>query len=151
MSASAEVSGVTLRYVTREIIGDIEVDKTEFDENTRENVLKKGKVKDPVIVFFPNKTSQVMARKRAEEKGFLNRPDILNFSQVTDQHTAAGKFKHALHEDERQAAWLDLENAVISKCVGRSGHPVNLECQISDESVYFSQKFKENENGATEF
>lgn len=143
MSITGEVSGVTLSYVAREVEGDIMTVKTKFDDKLGENVQKETKVVDPVIVFFPNNTSQVMARKTAEERGFLAQPEILNFAQVQDQKTAAGRYKNAIKNEDRIQAWLDMENKIITDCVAASGHPLALDCNYSDKSVYLDAPTEE--------
>ena len=136
MSVAGEISGVTLNYVAREVQGNIPCTLTKFDKDLGENVHEMTKVKEPVIVFFPNGTTQVMSRKRAEGLGFLEQPDILNFASVQDSKTPAGRYKNAIRESDRLNAWLTMENAVIQRCVSKSGHPLPLDCTYSDYSLY---------------
>lgn len=136
MSVTGEISGVTLTHVARRIDGDIETTTTKFDPKIGENVKKPSTVKNPVIVFFPNGMSQVMTEKRADSLGFLGQPEILNFAQVEDQQTAAGRYKHAIRDDQRRMAWLEMEQSVVNACISKSGHPLPLDCVYSDESVY---------------
>jgi hypothetical protein len=136
MSMTGEVAGVVLAYVTREIIGDIKTTKTSFDPIQKENVKEEALVVDPVIVFFPNRTTQVLPRNVAEQKGFLSQPEVLNFSQVQDQKTPAGRYKNALREVDRKQAWLDMEQAVITGCVSASGHPLPREAMYNENSIF---------------
>jgi hypothetical protein len=143
MAVNSEVAGVSLSFVTRQVIGDILDTKTRFDPLTGENITEEIKVKDPVIVFFPNGTSQVMSSKHAEGAGYLNQPEIMNISMVGDQRTPAGRYKNAIREEDRCRAWLDLEGVVINKCIGKSGHPLPLDCRVDENSLFFTLKEKE--------
>lgn len=148
MSATAEVQGVFLSYVAREIVqGTINKTVTKFDNKLRENVQKKKAIEEPIIVFFPNGTSQVMSRKIAEGKGFFEQPTVINLGSVNDQTTPAGRYKHALQDRARISAWKDLEQQVINTCIEKSGHPLSRDCLFSDQSIYFDeQPIKQEEN-----
>lgn len=135
-ATTGEISGVMLSYVAREVIGDIKTTKTKFDAKLGENVQTEVTVKNPIIVFFPNRTSQVMPRAKAEQKGFLRQPEVLNLAQVQDQQTAAGRYKNAIRSSDRIDAWLEMEERVITDCVSGSGHPLPLDCNYSKNSVY---------------
>lgn len=137
------VTGPILAYVAREVIsGDVFTSVTKFDAKLKENIQSEEKVKNPVVVFFPNQSCQVMSMKAAEKKGFLKQPEILNFTDASDQVSAAGRYRNALREDARLQGWNDLENDIISACVSASGHPLPLDCRYSDNSIYYAATAK---------
>lgn len=138
MSVTAELSGVALAYVAREIIGNIDTTRTKFDTKIGENVVSIVALQDPVIVFFPSGTTQVLSANRAKALGFLEQPEIMNYASVQDGKSAAARYKNAIREKDRVDAWLMLENAIIQKCVSKSGHPLPLDCTYSDKSFYLS-------------
>lgn len=136
MSVTSEYSGVGLAYVARQIDGVIMTTSTKFDTKLGENVTKETEVRNPVIVFFPNGTTQVLAGDRAKILGFLEQPEIMNFESVQGGKSPAARYKNALREKDRMDAWHDLENAVINRCVSKSGHPLPLDCDYSKKSFY---------------
>lgn len=136
MSFGTDVGLATLAFVTRSLKGSISQEKVKFDPKKKENVREHSKVFEPVIVFFPNGTCQVLPMKTAKSKGFLERPSILNFEAVTDASTVAGKFKFAMTDEERNKNWLLMEEAVINRCLARTGHPVPLDVEISEQSIF---------------
>jgi hypothetical protein len=140
---TAEVSGVMLGYVARKVTGKVMVNKTRFDDESGENVISEVAMKEPVIVFFPNKTCQVFERKIAEQRGFLQQPQVMNLAQVEDTHTAAGRYKSALRDSDRLQAWLDMENAIVTGCISSTGHPLDIDgVRYSDKSMYFTENVK---------
>jgi hypothetical protein len=142
----AEIKGVTLNYVARALETEgsegITVSKTSFDKKEGANEQTEETLEDGVIVFFPNKTVQVMSMKRAEGLGFLRQPEILNLSQVEGQNTPAGRYKNAIKTSDRIKAWGDMENSLIQSCIARSGHPLPLDVHYSDKSIYLTSEEK---------
>jgi len=136
MSMGADTGGAVMEFVAREIIGDIPKMVSKFNEKTRETEQKATKVKNPVIVFFPNGTSQVMPLKQAEKGGYTRQPKLLNLQAVDDSETLAGRFKFAMTSEDRIEAWMMMENSVIDRAQGRNGRPVPEGCKISDKSLY---------------
>lgn len=135
-----------LRYVTREVEGNIETTTVRYDAKDGENKKKLSKVKDPVIVFLPNGTSQVFSRASAERKGFLETPEIINFESVTDASTVVGKFKFAMFEKDRLKYWQEMEQLIISRCTRKQGHPLPLDAMISKKSLFVGALTEEKEN-----
>lgn len=140
MAFGVDSGGAILRFVTRAVSGDIFVEKTRFDTKEMKNVKTIVKLKDPVIVFMPNKSTRVMSMKEAEKLGFLQRPDIINFEAITDAKTVAGKFKFAFSDRERAEHWKELEQQVISRCIQSHGYPIPREASVSDESLHFMKE-----------
>lgn len=126
-----------LTFVTRPVTGDVEIEKTVFDKKTRENHKVKGKLKDPVIVFYPNRTSQIMSAKEADRRGYLEQPDIMNFESVTDAKTHAGRYKFAMRMKDKLEAWQQMEDQVISGCISKSGHPLSSDANYSKKTMHF--------------
>lgn len=140
MGKNSSVSGVFLDYVAREVEDDITVMKTKFNPKKGENEQKEEILKDPIIVFFPNGTSQVMSTERAEANGFLVRPEVIGIDSVKDTESFAGKYKNAFNPEERMTAWKGLESEIINKCISTTGHPLDLGTMYSDKSIYLNEK-----------
>lgn len=143
MSVTSEFSGVGLAYVAREVIGTVTSTTVKFDAKLNENVEKENVVKDPMIVFFPNGTTQVLSAERAKILGFLEQPEIMNYASVQDGKSPAARYKNAIRERDRLDAWLDMENKVITGCVSKSGHPLPLDCDYSKTSFYLRNDIEE--------
>lgn len=144
MPFGQDTGGAVLAFVTRAVKGKMERTVMKFDEDVHKNVPSVERIKDPVIVFFPNKTSQVFSLKEADKRGYLQMPEVLNLQAVEDPKSAAGRFKFAVSMEARKQAWLELEQAVISACMARGGHPLPRDCEFGDESIFFSTTEKEN-------
>lgn len=123
MSFRQDTGGAVLAFVTRVVIGPVETPKCVYNKEQQELQRTTVLVENPVIVFFPNGSCVVMAEKDADKKGFLNMPTILNFEAVTDASSIAGQFKFAMSDDQRNLAWEQMEQQVISACQARGGYP----------------------------
>lgn len=138
MSATAEVQGVVLSFVTRVVTGEVPTTLTEYDEETKELAHKEVTIKEPVLVFFPNGTSQVLSSVQAEKKGFLGSPEIINFVSVTDAKTPAGRYKFAIREKDRHEAWLEMEDNIIRRVLAKSGNPLPEGVTYERKSILFN-------------
>ena len=121
---NGEFSGVSLEYVARKINGTIPTEKTKFNVKQGANERQEAEVIDPVIVFFPNRTCQVMSMKKAERFGFLKMPEVMNLSQVEGKSTPAGEYKNGIRDKDKVAGWIKMEESLILACVNASGHPL---------------------------
>lgn len=144
MAMRSDIGVASLAFVTRAIIGDIKTERTVFNEDTRENEKKETSVDDPVIVFFPSRACVVMSMKEAARQGYLDQPTILNLEAVHNTDTIAGRFKFSINEQERQECWLQMENALISACVGKGGYPLPREASFDPNSLYLKKREKVN-------
>lgn len=135
---AGEVSGVMLTHVARAVDGIVMTETVKFNVKEGKNIKTEVEVKDPVVVFFPNKTTQVMSLADAEMKGFLQMPSIMNFDQVQDQNTPAGRYKFAMMPRDKMEAWMVMEDTLISRCISKTGHPLE-QGTISDTSIYLSE------------
>jgi len=140
MSATTEIQGVVLSYVTRLVTGEVLTTQTRYDVDDQELKTQELSIEEPVIVFFPNGTSQVFASKNAAKKGFLETPEILNFASVEDQKTPAGRFKFAIRDDQRRQAWLDMEENVVRRVLSKSGNPLPAGVDYEKKSLFFSER-----------
>lgn len=140
MGFSTDNGPASLEFVTRLVTGSIPQETVKFDGKLRENARSVSSLKNAVIVFFPNGTSQVFSIDSARRRGFLERPRILNFEAVTDASSTAGKFKFAMTDDERHKYWEEMEQAVISTCMSRSGHPLPMDAGIDENSLFAPNK-----------
>ena len=142
MSFGPDLGGARLAYVAREVKGTIETTQTRFksDKNGGHNEQTVVEVKDPVIVFFPNRSVRVMPLKEADRLGFLKQPTVLNFEAVTDQNSVAGRFKFAINDSARHDAWKQMEQSIIANCQRKGGRPLPDGVTFSSDSIYLTSK-----------
>ena len=134
----AEPAGATLSFVTRRVKGEVLTEKTLFNEDTQKIEKKLVEIENPVIVFLPSGSVVLLTEEEAELKGLMDMPEVLNIEDVNDTKTAAGKWKFAMNDSQRQKAWLILENAVIRACTARGGYPLDAaKAQFAEHSIYF--------------
>ena len=140
MAFGPDLGGARLAYVARQINGTIKTTQTRFksDKNGGHNEQTEVDLKDPMIIFFPNRSVRVMSMKEAERLGFLEQPPILNFEAVSDQKSVAGKFKFAINDKTRYKYWLAMEQSLISGCQRKGGRPLPDGVGYSNDSIYFS-------------
>jgi len=127
----------SLTFVTRPVTGTVKMEKTIFDKKSRENSKVAVELLDPVIVFFANRSSQVMSGKEATRRGYLQQPEIMNFESVSDAKSAAGRYKFAMRMQDKLEAWQQMEDAVISACISKCGHPLDLDTTYSKRTMHF--------------
>ena len=131
-------AGATLSFVTRRVTGEVLTEVTKFEELSEKNEKKLVPIKDPVIIFLPSGSVILLSEEEAAKRGLMDEPEILNIAQVNDTKTAAGKWKFAMSDKQRQAAWLILEKAVIRGCTSRGGYPLDAtKAKFSEDSIYF--------------
>ena len=139
MSIRADTGGAVLAFVTRLVKGEVLCEVTIFNAKTDKNEKQLVPVDEPVIVFFPNGSCQVLSFSEAHRRGFTSQPDILNFDSVNDTKTIAGKLKFAMNEEAKQEYWLQMEQVVIGACTSRGGYPLDYDkARYSDESILFA-------------
>lgn len=139
MSFGTQQGPAVLRYVARRVVGSISTEKARFDAKKGQNVFEVCAVENPIIVFFPTGTTQVLAGADAEARGFLNPPDILNLEAVDKPDSIAGKYKFAFNDKQRQEYWKEMEQALISRCIANTGHPLPRDVGIDTASLYFQE------------
>lgn len=137
MAVMSDNGGAVLQYVTRMVDGELPDNKVKFDKSSNKVVkIQQDNVETKVIVFFPNRSVQVMNIKDAERKGFLRQPDILGFESVVDAQSAAGQYKFAMRIEDRADAWLKMENALIGHCISKNGIPLPHGVGYSNRSLW---------------
>lgn len=139
MAVGQDTKGAFLSYVTRKINGTILTTQTRFNEKTRKQEEEEIEVKNPVIVFFPNRTSQVMSAAVAERLGFLHTPTIVNMNTVDDQESPAGRVKFGINDATRYAGWMELEGHIISRCLAKGGYPIPRDAEYDEESLFYQK------------
>jgi hypothetical protein len=123
--------GPRLEYVVRKLPGTMAVTKrvappskkqVEADPTLDGQGLGKRVVTEEAgyMVFFPTGTAYRLNQAELERKGFDRQPNVIGLEQANDTKTAAGRFKLALSDRERQKAWKEMEELVIRTCVGGS-------------------------------
>lgn len=74
------------------------------------------------MVYFPSGNSTRLTRKELLQRGYDRQPAIINFEQVNDTKSPAGRFKYAIDEKTKALAYKQLEEQVIKACKRRGGH-----------------------------
>jgi hypothetical protein len=140
MPAGTDVGPATLRYVARLVKGKATKERTHFNEVKQRNEKEIVELDDPVIVFFPNRSSLVFEARIAEKNGFFEQPEVLNLAHVEDERTVAGQYKFAMTVEKRAQAFKRLEDNVIARCVQTSGHPLPMGVEFSAKSIYLDEE-----------
>lgn len=125
MSMTEGMKGPRLEFVVREMKGE---------KLRPHHTVEKGKLvttlkKEPAgyIVYMPSGQSYRLTQRELVKRGFDRQPGIINFDQVNDTKTPAGRYKHAMDDKTRRAAWKALEEQVIQACIRRHGPVVDKE------------------------
>lgn len=143
MSFGQDNAGAVLSFVTRRVKGEVLTEVSQFDEKSEKNEKKYVPLEDPVIVFLPSGSVVLLSEAEAERRGLMEEPDILGIAEVNDTKSAAGKWKYAMNDKQRQAAWLVMEKAVIRGCTSRGGYPLDAtKAQYSEDSIYYDAPAK---------
>lgn len=122
MAAGSEgMKGPRLEFVVRAVKGKVKVPYHNFDP-TKKKIVTALKTEDfGYLVYLPNGHSYRLNKDQLKKYGYDRQPTILNFDQVNDTKTPAGRYKFAMDDNQRQKAWTDLEDQVIKSCVRRHG------------------------------
>jgi hypothetical protein len=134
MAASSEgMKGPRLEYVVRPLKGKVKTPHHSFNNKTRQ--IETTLVNDDAgyLVYMPNGHSYRLSKEQLLKRGYDRQPTILNFDQVNDTKTPAGRYKFAMDDAMRKRAWVELEEQVIKACVRRHG-PVSPEV-IKDDTA----------------
>jgi hypothetical protein len=138
MSFGQDNAGATLSHVTRRVTGEVLTETCAFDEKSEKNEKKYVPLKEPVIVFLPSGSVILLSEEEAERRGLMDEPDIIGIAEVNDTKSAAGKWKFAMSDKQRQAAWLIMEKAVIRLCTSRGGYPLDAtKAKFSEDSIFY--------------
>lgn len=122
MSASHTMKGARLEFVLREFKGVRTLKKHRFDAKKKKIVPTVVKEEGGYLLFTPSGHAYYLTKQEALDRGYLNRrPKILNFDQVNDTETPAGKFKFAVRQEDKEAAMVELEKEIIKLCTSRGG------------------------------
>lgn len=120
MGAGTEgMKGPRLEFVVRELKGEVSRPHHSMNGKKIETVL----AKEPAgyLVYLPSGQSYRLSRDELVKRGFDRQPSIINFEMVQDTKTPAGRYKFAMDDKTRRAAWKLLEEEVIKSCVRRHG------------------------------
>lgn len=119
MSLTEGMKGPRLEFVVRELKGEIKRPHHTVKGKKIETVL----VPEPAgyIVYMPNGHSYRLSREQLVKRGYDRQPSIINFEQVQDTKSPAGKYKFAMDDRQRKVAWKALEDEVIKSCIRRHG------------------------------
>lgn len=136
MSASSQMKGARLEYVLKEIKGQVTKVVTSYDKTAKKLVHKEktSKADTHYMLFTPNGNCYRLTHKEVVRRGLNKQPAIMNLDRVNDVSTPAGRFKFAINDAARQAAYAELENEVIRLCTRRTGH-ISLEGNVDGTST----------------
>jgi len=119
--------GPRLEFVVRQLKGNRKRAFHSFNDKTRR--IEETAKTEPAgyMVYFPNGTSYRLSPAELVQRGFDREPSIINFELVNDTKSPAGKFKFAMSEQTKKAAYRQLEEQVIRACKRRGGYADNEE------------------------
>lgn len=115
------MKGPRLEYVVRPIKGKVQRAKHSFNPTSRKIEAQQVSEDGGYIVYMPNGTSYRLTHKQLVQKGYDRQPNIINFENVNDTKSPAGRYKHAMTDAARLLAWKALEDQVIRACERRHG------------------------------
>lgn len=122
MAASSEgMKGPRLEFVVRPLKGKVKKPYHNFDPQKKKIVSALKEEDAGFLVYLPNGHSYRLTKSQLERRGYDRQPTILNFDQVNDTKTPAGRYKFAMDDKQRKEAWKALEDQVIRACVRRHG------------------------------
>ncbi len=122
MAAGSEgMKGPRLEFVVRPMKGKVKVPHHSFDPAKKKVVSVLNTEDFGYLVYLPNGNSYRLNKDQLKKYGYDRQPTILNFDQVNDTKTPAGRYKFAMDDAQRKKAWLELEEQVIKACVRRHG------------------------------
>lgn len=122
MAASSEgMKGPRLEFVVRPLKGKRKKPYHSFDPVKKKIVSVLNDEDAGFLVYLPNGHSYRLSKSELEKHGYNRQPTILNFDQVNDTKTPAGRYKFAMDDKQRKEAWKELEEQVIRACVRRHG------------------------------
>lgn len=140
-AGNESITGPRLEFVLRKLPGTVTRSKYRAPptaEERKEDKTKKMQLQNErleiveeagYMIFFPTGNSCRLTTKQMLQKGYDREPNILSFEQANDQKTAAGRFKLARTERGKQKAWEEMEQEIITLCVGRFG---KVDALVSD-------------------
>ena len=135
MSAQTEgMKGPRLEYVVREQRGKVKRPVHSFDKKAGKIVTTVKDVEAGYIIYMPPGLSYRLTREELLKRGFDRQPTILNFESVNDTKTNVGKYKFAMDDATRRAAWRAMEDEVIKSCIRKHG-PVGGTGDVNDQNA----------------
>lgn len=129
MSAASQMQGARLEFVVRTVKGKVKRPVHSWDAQMKKITSENKEVDGGYLVYTPFGQSYRLTREEFLRRGFDRQPKILNFDRVNDTETPAGRYKHAMSDAARQAAWTDMEKEVIRLCVRRHGPIMTKEAE----------------------
>lgn len=122
MAANSEgMKGPRLEFVVRPLKGKVKATRHGF--NSAKKKIETVQVTEDAgyLVYLPNGHSYRLTKAQLVKHGYDRQPTILNFDQVNDVKTPAGRYKFAMDDVQRKKAWIELEDQVIKACIRRHG------------------------------
>lgn len=148
MSVAHVMKGARLEFVLKPFGGSRKREKTSYDKKTKRLVKTTVKEEGGYLLYTPSGHAYYLTKEEALSRGFLNRqPKILNFDQVNDPETAAGRFKFARNDEMRRKAMHEMEMEVIKLCTSRGGRIIPGD-QFEADMAQTKQELEELDNVA---
>lgn len=132
MPAFGHMQGARLEFVVRPLKGKRQAPVHKIEKG--KIVTATRPVDAGFIVYTPMGQTYRLSKEELVKKGYDRQPEIMNFDQVKDTKSPAGRFKHAMNDAQRQKAWKDLEMQVIRSCERKHG-PIVQEKEIENDSA----------------
>lgn len=119
MPAFGQMQGARLEFVVRPLKGKMSRPVHSMEKGKIVTTTKS--VDAGFIVYTPMGQTYRLTKEELVQRGYDRQPEIMNFDQVKDTKSPAGRFKHAMTDLQRKQAWSDLEKQVIRSCERKHG------------------------------
>lgn len=133
MPAFGQMQGARLEFVVRPLKGKMNRPVHKMVNGKIEAATKS--VDSGFIVYTPMGQTYRLTKEELVKRGFDRQPEIMNFDQVKDTKSPAGRFKHAMTDLQRKQAWSDLEKQVIRSCERKHGAIVKEKEEVNDSAA----------------
>lgn len=126
MAVMNDMKGARLAYVCRPLKGKKKHRVHAWDSDAKKLVSIETEIEAGYMLYTPSGHSYRLTEQQVIRRGFDAQPEILNFDAVNDAKSPAGRFKFAINDETRKAAWRQMEEQVIALCKRRGGGSLEL-------------------------
>jgi hypothetical protein len=126
--------GPRLAFVVRQLKGKRKMQVHKYNPTTHKNDIIMVEKDAGYMVYTPNGTSYRLTKEQLLKSGLDRQPEIINFESVNNTRSPAGRFKYAIDDKARAAAYKELEEQVIRAC-RRRGATVDTSGDEDDQQA----------------
>lgn len=122
MAIQIAMTGTRLAYVVRELEGTVQREITPYDKKSKEITRKIIEQPAGYLIYFPR--GHVLRMKSKEELahyGLNRKPKLINLQGLEDPNSPLGKLMMAQDAEERDNAFIALEEQVVAMATAKTG------------------------------